>query len=107
MRESERRMLTSAVILERMVNLNTFHDIAQDFRYYDDPSDELKITETSVEGSVLPLWTFSFEETNNLEVTGVCWNVLYADLLGEWVCQCVCECVCECFCECVCAGKCL
>ena len=38
------RMLKSATILERMLNLNTFHEIAEDFRYYEDPSDELKVT---------------------------------------------------------------
>ena len=37
-------MLKSATILERMLNLNTFHEIAEDFRYYEDPSDELKVT---------------------------------------------------------------
>ena len=40
---TEMRMLRSATILERMLNLNTFHEIAEDFRYYEDPSDELKV----------------------------------------------------------------
>lgn len=79
---SEKRMLRSATILERMINLNTYVDIAHDFRYYDDPSDELKISDVTVEGSVLPLWTFTYSETCNLEVTGLCWNHLYPDLLG-------------------------
>ena len=41
---TEMRMLRSATIMERMLNLNTFHEIAEDFRYYEDPSDELKVT---------------------------------------------------------------
>ena len=40
---TEMRMLRSATIMERMLNLNTFHEIAEDFRYYEDPSDELKV----------------------------------------------------------------
>ena len=44
MRGAEMRMLRSAIIVERMLNLNTFHEIAEDFRYYEDPSDELKVT---------------------------------------------------------------
>ena len=36
------RMLKSAKILERMVNLNTFDEIAQDFRFWEDASDEFK-----------------------------------------------------------------
>lgn len=42
-RGMEARMLRSATIMERMLNLNTFHEIAEDFRYYEDPSDELKV----------------------------------------------------------------
>ena len=36
-----------------------------------------------MEGSLLPLWTFQHEETADLEVTGVCWNLRYTDLFGE------------------------
>ena len=39
---AEVRMLKSAKILERMVNLNTFDEIAQDFRFWEDASDEFK-----------------------------------------------------------------
>ena len=107
MRGAEMRMLRSAIIVERMLNLDTFHEIAEDFRYYEDPSDELKVTfldilyvdekyddmilmvvlpqinDDSVEGSLLPLWTFQFEETSGLEVTGLCWNAKYTDLFGD------------------------
>ena len=74
--------LKSAKVVERMLNLNTFGDIALDYRFYEDPSDEFKITEESVEGSLLPLWSFKLEEIGKMEVTGMCWNSQYSDLLG-------------------------
>ena len=43
----------------------------------------LQVTDSSVEGSLLPLWTFQFEETAGLEVTGLCWNEKYTDLFGK------------------------
>ena len=43
----------------------------------------LQVTDNSVEGSLLPLWTFQFEETTGLEVTGLCWNEKYTDLFGK------------------------
>ncbi|KAJ8304486.1 hypothetical protein KUTeg_018069 [Tegillarca granosa] len=39
------RVSKAAKIIERMVNQNTFDDIAQDFRYWDDPSDEYRDNE--------------------------------------------------------------
>ena len=73
-------MLKSAKILERMVNQNTFDEIAQDFRFWEDNSDEFKDTE----GSLLPLWRFSLSEAreSELEVTGLCWNPAYSDLFA-------------------------
>ena len=71
-------MLKSAKILERMVNLNTFDEIAQDFRFWEDASDEFK----DVEGSLLPLWRFSLSEAKDLEVTSLCWNPEYSDLFA-------------------------
>ena len=67
-----KRILRSAKILERMLNLNTFDEIAQDFRFWEDQSDEFK----DAEGSLLPLWKFSFEAASakNLEITSLCWN---------------------------------
>ena len=72
------RILRSAKVLERMVNLNTFDDIAQDFRFWEDQSDEFK----DIEGSLLPLWKFSFERAKNLEITSLCWNPKYSDLFA-------------------------
>ena len=36
----EKRMLLSAKMLERMVNLDTFDDVAKDYRFYEDPADD-------------------------------------------------------------------
>ncbi|XP_029672896.1 dynein intermediate chain 2, ciliary isoform X3 [Formica exsecta] len=72
------RMLQAAKTLERMVNQNIFDDISQDYRYWDDPSDEFK----DGEGSLLPLWKFSYEKTKKHDVTDVCFNSRYYDLFA-------------------------
>ncbi|XP_076382491.1 dynein intermediate chain 2, ciliary [Megalopta genalis] len=72
------RMLQAAKTLERMVNQNIFDDIAQDYRYWDDPSDEFK----DGEGSLLPLWKFSYEKTKKHDVTNLCFNGRYYDLFA-------------------------
>ena len=103
-------LLKSAKILERMVNQNTFNEIALgksfslklftdenlnrklvfilndcehafqniDFKYWEDASDEFRETE----GTLLPLWKFSFEQAKNLEITGLCWNPAFTDLFA-------------------------
>uniref|UniRef100_A0A8C6LFE0 Dynein axonemal intermediate chain 1 n=1 Tax=Nothobranchius furzeri TaxID=105023 RepID=A0A8C6LFE0_NOTFU len=65
-------------ILERMVHQNTFDEIAQDFKYFEDPSDKFR----GQEGTLLPLWTFQHEETRGLSVTALCWNSKYQDLFA-------------------------
>lgn len=72
------RVSKAAKIIERMVNQNTFDDIAQDFRYWDDPSDEYRDNE----GTLLPLWRFSYEKAKKLAVTSLCWNPKYNDLFA-------------------------
>lgn len=64
--------------IERMVNQNTFKDIAMDFKYWDDPSDEFKTTE----GTFLPLWKFSFEVVKKMAITCVRWSPEYNDLVA-------------------------
>ena len=77
--EIDKKMLTSAKILERMVNINLFDDIAKDYRFYEDPADEV----TYPEGSLMPLWKFQVcNERKDLEVTGLQWSPRYADLFG-------------------------
>ena len=57
--ESERRMLLSAKILERMITQNIFSEIAFDFKYWEDRSDDYK----EIEGTLYPLWNFCMDET--------------------------------------------
>ncbi|OXU21878.1 hypothetical protein TSAR_015959 [Trichomalopsis sarcophagae] len=72
------RMLQSVKTLERMVNQNIFDDISQDYRYWDDPSDEFK----DGEGSLLPLWKFFYDKTKKHDVTDLCFNSRYYDLFA-------------------------
>ncbi|NXY21549.1 DNAI1 protein, partial [Atrichornis clamosus] len=67
-----------AKIAERMVNLNTFDDIAQDFKYFEDASDEFR----GQQGTLLPLWKFQYDKTKKLAVTAICWNPKYKDLFA-------------------------
>ncbi|XP_028411720.1 dynein intermediate chain 2, ciliary-like [Dendronephthya gigantea] len=70
------RISRPAKIVERMVNQNTYDEYAQDFKYWQDASDEYK----EQEGSLLPLWKFSYEKSKRLAVTALCWNHKYHDL---------------------------
>ncbi|XP_060526762.1 dynein intermediate chain 2, ciliary isoform X2 [Cylas formicarius] len=65
-------------VLERMINQNTYDDIAKDYRYWDDPSDEFR----DEEGTLLPLWKFSYERTKKNTVTDIEWNPYYYDLFA-------------------------
>ncbi|XP_054879791.1 dynein, axonemal, intermediate chain 1, paralog 2 [Poeciliopsis prolifica] len=67
-----------AKIIERMVIQNTMDDIAQDFKYFEDASDEFR----DQEGTLLPLWTFQYEKARHLAVTALCWNNKYQDLFA-------------------------
>ena len=49
-----------------------------DFRYWEDASDEFRDNE----GTLLPLWKFSFDRAKKLEITGLCWNPAYNDLFA-------------------------
>ena len=57
--ENEKNMLLSAKILERMITQNIYSEIAFDFKYWEDRSDDYK----EFEGTLYPLWNFSFDET--------------------------------------------
>ena len=92
------KMYRASKILERMVNQNNLNDISvgkyktiynsipdvyfgTDFRFYEDQSDQYK----ELEGTLLPLWTFSFkdkEAKHKLENTALCWNARYHDLFA-------------------------
>ena len=60
-------------ILERMVNQNTFDEISQDFKYWEDAGDEFR----SGQGSLLPLWRLSYEKARKYSVTTLKWNFRY------------------------------
>ncbi|NXU47338.1 DNAI1 protein, partial [Turnix velox] len=68
----------AAKLMERMVNQNTFDDIAQDFKYFEDVSDEYR----NQQGTLLPLWKFKYGKTKRLAVTAISWNPKYKDLFA-------------------------
>ncbi|NXD27294.1 DNAI1 protein, partial [Spelaeornis formosus] len=76
--DSLSKIAKAAKIAERMVNLNTFDDIAQDFKYFEDPSDEFR----GQKGTLLPLWKFQYKKTKKLAVTAISWNPKYKDLFA-------------------------
>nr|XP_019941997.1 PREDICTED: dynein intermediate chain 1, axonemal [Paralichthys olivaceus] len=65
-------------IFERMIHQNTFDDIAQDFKYFEDASDEFR----DQEGTLLPLWKFQYDKAKTLSVTALCWNNTFQDLFA-------------------------
>ena len=71
-------MSRSLKIMERMVNQNTWDEIAQDYKYWDDQSDSFK----EGEGTLLPLWKFWTEKVRRKHVTALCWNPEYNDLFA-------------------------
>jgi hypothetical protein len=60
----------AATTVERMVNQNTFADIAMDFNYWEDASDAFKPRS----GTLLPLWKFTNERARRKAVTAVAWS---------------------------------
>jgi dynein intermediate chain 1 len=72
------RMIKPAKIIERMVNQNVYDEIAQDFKYWEDESDEFK----GGQGTLLPLWKFTYSKAKKLMVTAICWNAKYKDLMA-------------------------
>ncbi|KAF7696719.1 dynein, axonemal, intermediate chain 1, paralog 2 [Silurus meridionalis] len=72
------KVVKVAKIIERMVTQNTFDDIAQDFKYFEDAADEFR----EQEGTLLPLWKFQYEKAKPLTVTALCWNQKYKDLFA-------------------------
>lgn len=65
------------VIAERMANQNSYDDISQDYKYWEDASDELGDKKS---GSLLPLWKFQFQKEKSKQVTAVCWSPQFSDL---------------------------
>ena len=71
-------MQKSLRIMERMLNQNTYDEIAQDYRYWEDASDGFK----EGEGTLLPLWKLWSERARRKHVTALCWNPHYNDLFA-------------------------
>ncbi|ROT80993.1 putative dynein intermediate chain 2, ciliary-like isoform X3 [Penaeus vannamei] len=63
---------------ERLVNQNIYDEITQDFRYWEDASDEYR----QLEGSLLPLWRFSCDKSRSLVVSSLSWNPARHDLFA-------------------------
>jgi len=72
------KMGAALKILERMVNQNAEDEIFQDFKYWEDASDQFR----EGEGSLLPLWRFSTERSKRKQVTAIAWNPKYPDLFA-------------------------
>ena len=115
------KIAQAAKIVERMVNQNTYDEIAQgvptptcsapalqcshshvhasnvqkntckilrvtftwrdgraDFKYFEDASDEHR----GEEGTLLPLWKFSYDKAKKLAVTALSWSPIYMDLFA-------------------------
>eukprot|EP00040_Diaphanoeca_grandis_P013348 m.67440 g.67440 ORF g.67440 m.67440 type:complete len:733 (-) comp23813_c0_seq2:225-2423(-) len=70
--------LEGAKKLERMTLQNIHDEVLQDFKYWEDNSDQFK----PKEGSVLPLWKFSGEQTKKLTVTALEFFPKYNDLMS-------------------------
>lgn len=68
----------SLAITERIVNQNTHLDIADDFRFFEDESDEYRDSE----GTLLPLWIYNFVQAKKLSVTSTQWSSKYHDLFA-------------------------
>jgi dynein intermediate chain 1 len=73
------RISKASKIVERMINQNTFNDIADDYKYFNDDADEFR---ENGQGTLLPLWKFSYDLTNKLAVTSSCWSKKYPDLFA-------------------------
>lgn len=72
------KVMKSSKIMERMVNQNTFDDITQDFKYFEDVADDFR----EQEGTLLPLWRFQYDKAKRLSVTALCWSPKYKDLFA-------------------------
>eukprot|EP00927_Polykrikos_kofoidii_P059567 TRINITY_DN54715_c0_g1_i1.p1 TRINITY_DN54715_c0_g1~~TRINITY_DN54715_c0_g1_i1.p1 ORF type:complete len:665 (-),score=147.43 TRINITY_DN54715_c0_g1_i1:196-2190(-) len=69
-------MKLSIKLMERIVNQNAEFLVYDDFKYWEDPSDEYR----DGDGTLLPLWRFSSEKAKRKQVTAIKWNPKYNDL---------------------------
>lgn len=52
--------------------------IFPDYRYWEDPADEFR----EEEGTLLPLWKFTYDKVRKNTVTDIEWNPYYYDLFN-------------------------
>ncbi|GBG92562.1 hypothetical protein CBR_g56035 [Chara braunii] len=71
-------MYKAVRVVERMLNQNTYEEIAEDYKYWEDASDAFR----EGEGTLLPLWKFYHERGSRKCVTSICWNPEYVDLFA-------------------------
>lgn len=72
------QMTRAVKVMERMVNQNSFDDLAQDFKYWEDQGDQFR----EGEGRLLPLWKFQNERAKRRHVTAISWNPEHHDLFA-------------------------
>lgn len=65
-------------VLERMVTQNAQDEIYNDFKFWEDASDEHR----GHLGTLLPLWRFMDSRVKKKQATALAWNPLYADLFA-------------------------
>ncbi|XP_037793855.1 dynein intermediate chain 1, axonemal-like [Penaeus monodon] len=71
-------LLTAARVMERMSCQLLGDEICQDYKFWDDDSDEYK----ALEGTLLPLWKFWCKNSRHYTVMDLCWHPLHADLIA-------------------------
>lgn len=72
-------IVASARITERIVNQNKYQDIADDFKFFNDSSDDFRDDNT---GTLLPLWKYTYAGAKKLSVTATQWSPKYSDLFA-------------------------
>jgi len=71
-------LLHSLKLMERMVNQNTYHDVSDDYKYWEDAADQFK----EDGGTLLPLWKFTSDWARKKAATALVWNPRYSDLFA-------------------------
>ncbi|TPX44808.1 hypothetical protein SeMB42_g03483 [Synchytrium endobioticum] len=66
-------------MVERMANQNTFDQVTQDYKYWEDAGDEFREGRAGV---LLPLWKFICEKEKKKQTTAICWNPEKHDLFA-------------------------
>lgn len=76
---STREMVSALQVMERVVHTASDAECFHDYKYFEDKN-ELKREDGK--GSFLPLWRLNYERAHRKNVTGLCWNPVYQDLLA-------------------------